>query len=806
MATYEELKIVVKVPDEQETKKALASIKDGFSNLVSGEHAEGIRALGRQIGDIERVIKALTASAESGDAFKAIGSITQIFGKTGAIGLGITAIAELVNATVQLANSQARGLAALADQARRIGIHPAQLQAEVEQVRKAQISEEKWFGIVQHLHEKMVEIGVKKNPEARNALLKMSQDPEAGRLKMDILNRMIIAPQAEQLNILLQGARDVINLYAKRGFKEEGQLEAEDFVRAMTGSVDLLRVEDKFAQVSEEDKQLMDKMVASSQAWINLMAGMANNFESIIRLIGVNIMNDPTFGAIMRVVAAGLQAERETREEEMLGKTQPALPDWMKNLPLPGLPFLGLSAGEHSARAILRMIQILRRGQAQEGATQPQRLLGSAIDKHLDENQELIAQFRRLNALLSGEEKPIQRLPIHNQPMGGATGESNPLGLASGVVQPGGGATSEAVPLLRPWQPGDPSRGTYGKGKQYPILSAAATPLTPLPSDPTYSGVGGGRGVASYFGYHPTWGVDPNDLRGSSALRVPERYQGISLSTGTSGALGTSGQTLGQWANVTDPRTGLTSVRQQTDVGPGVRTQKLVDIGAESAIQMGYPTRKAFEAMQERVEKGELQPWQVRQAGFGTYGRPGLEGRDITAPMVKGVEPTTTTQNIRELDTGKLIDPRLVGGQRGTTPGGVDIEYGGGSGAFDVGGFYDGGRSRGELGESPTPSLLQGQQRGPAARPLTMLAADESDESVRRGVRSSMRAVGLFDMEERGRRDLDRGLANEDNIDASGDLNVNVKAPAGTEVKATGGGIFDGNVSLQRQMELPQVM
>jgi hypothetical protein len=817
MAEFEELAIKVKAPDEA-TKKNIENIKQGFREITSGEQAEGFKSIGRQMHDLEGTIKSLVESAGSGDAFKAIGSLTASLGKAGPIGLAIAGISELINATINFATVQARGLVALADQARRIRVHPAQLQAELEVARRAtpEIGDQQFFNIVQTLHERTTEIRERNLPEMREKFLKGTIDPEIIALKQSLINQIVAAPQAEQLNLAIEGARQIEELFVKRKMPGVGTLEAEDWIRGWTGSIDLLRVRDKFAQVSEEDKALMDKMVVTSQAWVVMMAGISTNFESIIRLVTVNVMNDPVIGGILKTIGAGAQAEAELLEEERLGK-KPEMPWWWGPKRRPNVVGESVAPGISGLlRWIYRTYQILQRGDQQQGGgagtATPQLLLGGIADKQLGQTEELTAQFRRLNALLSGEEKPIQRLPLHNQPMGGAGGESNPLNLAPGTTQPGGGATSEAVPLLRPWQAGDPSRGTYtvkGVTKQYPILSAAATPLPPLPGDPTYSGVTQGKGVATYFGYHPTWGVDPSDPRGSSALRVPERYQGISLSTGTSGELGTSGQTLGQWANLTDPRTGLTSVRQQTDVGPGVRTQKIVDIGAESAIQMGYPTRKNFEAMQERVEKGELQPWEVRQAGFGTYGRPGLEGTDITAPMVKGVEPTTTTQNIRELDTGKLIDPRLVGGQRGTTSGGIDITYGGGSGAFDVGGLYDEGRSRGELGESPTPSLLQGQQRGPAARPLTMLAADESDESVRRGVRPdrlSGRAVGLLDMDESDRINLDRGLANEDQIDASGNLDVNVKAPAGTEVRADGDGMFKGNVSLQRQMELPRAM
>ena len=49
-----------------------------------------------------------------------------------------------------------------------------------------------------------------------------------------------------------------------------------------------------------------------------------------------------------------------------------------------------------------------------------------------------------------------------------------------------------------------------------------------------------------------------------------------------------------------------------------------------------------------------------------------------------------------------------------------------------------------------------------------------------------------------GRRRLDRDMG--DALDVSGRLNVAVDAPAGTEVKATGGGMFANGVSVDRRM------
>jgi hypothetical protein len=53
------------------------------------------------------------------------------------------------------------------------------------------------------------------------------------------------------------------------------------------------------------------------------------------------------------------------------------------------------------------------------------------------------------------------------------------------------------------------------------------------------------------------------------------------------------------------------------------------------------------------------------------------------------------------------------------------------------------------------------------------------------------------------RKSIDRGLANESGVEAKGNLDVNVKAPAGTEVRAEGDGMFKGNVTTNRQIDLP---
>ena len=206
------------------------------------------------------------------------------------------------------------------------------------------------------------------------------------------------------------------------------------------------------------------------------------------------------------------------------------------------------------------------------------------------------------------------------KPYGSDVGPGRGRGAGGGQFG-GGGASGDfgGGPIKRPWRQGDPPPTGFFKGKPFPVLSPEATPLPPLPGSKIFSGVSEGRGVATHFSRAPTggrrggaWG-DPSDPKESAALdRLPDRLQGISLS---------SPQTLGQFFEVTDPNTGLTHVMQQTDVGPGVRTQTLVDISANKALQLGYD-QKSFEAQQNK------KLWEVRNAGFGLTMRPTAVGAE----------------------------------------------------------------------------------------------------------------------------------------------------------------------------------
>ena len=496
-------------------------------------------------------------------------------------------------------------------------------------------------------------------------------------------------------------------------------------------------------------------------------------------------------------------------------------------------PTSGLSLEERMQRAGTPLSENILDLRNQPGAG------GDEYERNTDQMAALATEVKRVNDIIIP--KALKELigggpQFHNAPMGGAAGESNPIDLPALAPQPGGGAAAEArQPLLRPWRPGDPMTPTYpgkrGAPTHFPILSPAATPL---PTPPGYNprrpgtnvltGVSEGRGVASWYGQGQGWGDKPSmDQPGSNALRVPEHLQGISLP---------SKETVGQFFYVTDPSTGLTHVRQQTDIGPGVRTQKLVDISVAAAQKEGY-TKESFEAMQARVERGELKPWEVRSTGFGTRGT-------STAPAPRGTVPTVETQNITQLPgggadlpSGMDVEFNLFQQSGGPAQSTLDLPSGGGAGttAEYSGEAADdprriqralegvqpgsdeewelrkqqvlGGPGRSEFDPGPGPDVFRG---GRLPAPGTFESTEaEMEEKLRQ-----YKPEGNYDDPEyweKGKRwgpagepinldgldtgTLDRAASQRVQVNQNGQLSVNVSAPEGTTVKAAGEGVFN---------------
>ena len=174
-----------------------------------------------------------------------------------------------------------------------------------------------------------------------------------------------------------------------------------------------------------------------------------------------------------------------------------------------------------------------------------------------------------------------------------------------------------------------------------------------------------------------------------------------------------------------------------------------------------------------------------RSAAAASVGRPGLD-----AALMGAVPETTPTSALRPSVRSYQAAQRALS-QRAMTPE-----------AYSA--------AAPSLGESasgraiPTPTDEQMASGIAATTPWASARGFEHLQRLMGTVKSTASPPMREELDRSlGREELDRSLARESEIEPRGNLNVNVKAPNGTSVKADGDGMFKGNVSLERQMELP---
>jgi len=228
-----------------------------------------------------------------------------------------------------------------------------------------------------------------------------------------------------------------------------------------------------------------------------------------------------------------------------------------------GEPFL-----EYLQRKLMEMIQPQKQSSLGKPETEQEQRAAAATDAN--ERKALNDKLEEL-AIGTGHLADY----IGQTAIGGPEGTPGQAGFQFG----GGGASGTYDPAT-----GMPVKGPAGGGKYnlpLPLLPPGATQLTQLPGTPRPAQTEG-RGFASWYGNRPDLGFIDRGDRGRQGVR--EQDQGIALG---------DPKTLGKWFYLTDPHTGIKHLTQQTDTGPNIRTQNLVDIHASQLARMGY-TNKTF--------------------------------------------------------------------------------------------------------------------------------------------------------------------------------------------------------------------
>ena len=799
MAEYEELVVKVEVKGQQDYKELSQQFKSDFRDMRTTSE-ESFGRLFRHTGNIGRQIRSLTEGVTSGDAGKAIGNFAMTFGRAG---MGVGSIVAVITAAMNVASSKAQSLIDLDAQAKRAGIHPAQLMEDIKTAlpyisRERMVEMDIAFG--QRIGQ--LKAGL---PEFRQQILNLvamegDPDPSIRAMVNNNVNEVLNSTRPGGLNAVKAFVEKIRKHYEELGNPEFGA-KVSSAILSWWGVEDIDQIVDKFKEVDEDSKKNMESMIAASKAWAQVTGGMKNDFEAIVTMLSAMVMDDPVLGPILKGIGWILGKARGAAEQSLTETGE--LPWWFPRLGDIVMPLGPLGGGV--SRGIGQLFR--RRREPEGGATEPQHLMSGEFQKQTDYIEELVREFTRLNALLSGQEQPLWDLsaaagikdigkpgnpPFHNQPMGGAAGESNPIQLPTGDAQPqpGGGASAEAVGPVQ-------GKGWWAAGETRQKVLKQWGGTTESVS-----------GKGSWYGnYGPFRDINPKtgewqDKPGSASLGqmygmkyFPEERQGIALPTAT---------TLGRMFRITWPD-GTQTIEQHTDIGPKKALGRAVDVSAAAAVRAGqtpesFPTDASFsvEALPTFGQESRMQ----RAAAAASVG-----SQPLGQALMGGVPETTPTSGLRPSVRSYQAAQRALQSTAQRAPSSLfDAEY-----PASVSSGYP--YLTDPLRINPTnwermlresPQSKNVEWRGtestePVGQGSMADLEKEMDTYLAKG-RNVEPSFGVDWEKSINRSALDRSLSD---VEPRGNLDVSVKAPAGTEVKAEGDGMFKGNVSLDRQMELP---
>jgi hypothetical protein len=770
VAEFDELRIVVRVTDEASGQ--LGALKRTFDELGGVELSKKMEGVNKVFAETEKNFKELLKHfATGGPSLQGLAQFARGFAP---IGLAIAAVYETIKGTLETVKRQAQGILNMAAMASRVGQSTAQYQRTMEVFARSQVPIERAGEQWERFNDIWNEMrrGSREGRAAHDELLKDLRGEDAKEAERRF-QQIINAPSPEEgANLLRQWFADVRAHYARMGDPAKGAREGRKLLQ-IYGLPDLDRVKEAFTIVSDQEVEDMKRMVAAAEEFNRVSVQIGINWDHITQAMGVMIMEGP-LGPVLKLI------ERATKSEagRMEGSTAPW---WFEAL---GFTPVGM-ATKFVAPDFWNM---LGRGAGQVQWPQSGAelapgapgnlavpLMSTDTDgKHLDLQDELIDQLKRFNNLLSGDEKSGESLGLEAQ-LGAtelSTGKTqSPAGFVNNDL-----SESAFTRLMR---------GGVFEGKYQTVVNTAhAQGMSPslMASILAFeTGYGKSRAVREYN--------NPAGLMaGGKGNREFMKFDTIESGIEKAGEVQKRIYTRGG-----ETIAGMGAIYAPTKPGGG------------AVANDPYGTNKQWPGTVGRLQA------QMKGGGFAARAREEHLAAAMNEQPV-GLMTTEGTARMPEVvrrARARDIAQRAPEAQRFTDEGawaqtppyeaisaGVSAErfaqaIEGGPASTNV---EDRRRTRrGLIGLSPMsmsdfdmPSISRSR------RPIT--ARGQPDLSTQLGSR---------DIPSEGRPSLDRGLAAESDIEPRGNLNVRVNAPAGTEVKATGEGMFEGNTSLDRQMQLP---
>jgi len=761
MAEFQELKVSVTFTDNASDK--LKDVNAQLAKLGTGGDVNRKAVEGFKVST-DLVSKLATEVRGVANAFNLFGGLP-IF-KLGA-GTGFAGIVLAIKQTNDALGAFAKELLALRDMSRSAGLLPDQFKNVSNQLKLVgYTSDEASREVLSFV--RTIDEASRPGTSQFMRIYEMSATPELAMSRIKQMRDLIRSGQPGQAIVL--AAREARAIY-ERELNSRGMQEARRQAESWLASVGLSMRALGISDISDflGDPQKWQRRIEAAERFNVEYEKFNKVLGGLITDIKMELL--PLFEDLNKALSAGAF-------DSVLASIKTDAADFRKIIALLEGDYAKLASllpKGPARRAALNLAEQMRRDLETEGEKkaptasgrieqfrQRQRSYRDWKDKQLENNEEgygLLEELKRLNSILfqlqaaKDAAKAPAVPPFHNAPQGGAQGESNPMQLPLGHPQPGGGAPAEArrgraprtsvfgVPFPQPRRP-------------EAQIASASGPLETLGAIRTggrvYSFGAEGRGREQAEAQEAGSGLE--GLYGLSYTQQQEPE--VFYKPGTGQETTTIGHEFGH--------VGRETVRMWGAAGTGNILQRYgANLPPPDVAKFGE------NEAEERLQRMQDIHTATRLIDSGLIGPEEFQARLKRS--------TDRFGQISEKDYGELSRHATMQERAATTI------------------LNQGAEAIKNLPVRPEEPFQFPQG---APMPEGQWSPVYGEESDLPGFRDQL------DRANSDRGGFDGALAAEANIDASANLDVNVRGPAGVDVKANGDGMFKGNTSVSRQVEL----
>jgi hypothetical protein len=277
MATeQEELRLTVNLADN--ASAGLAKLNEEIKQLGSGASQQHVEKFRRETQDVTRHVKQM--GGEVGEAFKGLGMLRGGLA-AGAAGLALFGfeIARQSKALIEYADK----IRTLNQQARQIGVNPAQFKDVQEQLKAFGIDGQTAASSIAAISGKIADLQ-RQGSQLRLELLKNAgPDRESVQNMQAYIDRLTRAKTvAEQLNIMREGGEQVYRNAIRSGASEQEAANRRNQFWQMQGYNALLANAGKLKELSAAEQERANKRQAEAEALANQWGQLSGKYDTLI--------------------------------------------------------------------------------------------------------------------------------------------------------------------------------------------------------------------------------------------------------------------------------------------------------------------------------------------------------------------------------------------------------------------------------------------------------------------------------------------------------------------------------------------